>query len=211
MPTSSPVFLRDVASGDMVEAELWDAITERNVSDWHSEWTPYLLQALQRLHRSGDLSRWPQSWRWNWRDKADAVEKLLAWSGASIVCAGVTQGMMVVDTASKRCKLQTQKGLDLVYVEFIENAPWNRAELTGDDPRYRGTGTLLVRAAVAMSEELDFKGRIGLHSLKRAESFYKGTCGMTDLGADQAYGGLHYFEATPAQARAFAQQGGDRP
>ena len=93
-----------------------------------------------------------------------------------------------------------------MYVEFVENAPWNRAELF-DPPRYRGVGSILIRAAVALSEELEFHGRIGLHSLPQANGFYANTCGMTDLGADPEHDGLRYFEITPEQARAFIAKG----
>jgi hypothetical protein len=54
----------------------------------------------------------------------------------------------------------------------------------------------------------EFKGRIGLHSLPQANAFYANTCGMTDLGFDQDYEGLRYFEMTPGQAEAFIAKGG---
>jgi hypothetical protein len=55
---------------------------------------------------------------------------------------------------------------NLVYVEFIESAPWNRAERSS-------TATLsrherLIRAAIELSKSEDFKGRVGLHSLPQA-------------------------------------------
>ena len=59
-----------------------------------------------------------------------------------------------------------------------------------------------------LSENLEFHGRIGLHSLPQANGFYANTCGMTDLGTDPDYGGLRYFEMTPEQARAFVAKGG---
>ena len=131
---------------------------------------------------------------------------MLAYPSFSIVCNGLTQGMMIVDTVKKRCRFDTQKGQHLVYVEFIETAPWNRAELFAP-PRYRGIGSILIRAAIALSDDSEFHGRIGLHSLPQANGFYATTCGMMDLGADPDYQGLHYFEMTPEQARAFVAKG----
>ena len=58
-----------------------------------------------------------------------------------------------------------------------------------------------------LSENMEFSGRIGLHSLPQANSFYANTCGMTDLGADPAYEGLCYFEMTSEQAHAFTAKG----
>jgi hypothetical protein len=204
----SPIFLFDVAKGQPEAAELWDAITEKQLADWEGEWLPELFKALQRLKRAGiERRRWPQSRHWDWRRKTEALQGMLANPGFSVVCQGLTQGMMLVDTTTKRCRLENQTGKNLVYVMFVENAPWNRKELC-DPPRYRGVGTILMRAAIELSKHDEFKGRIGLHSLPQANGFYANVCGMTDLGGDQNYEGLRYFEMTPEQAEAFIAKGG---
>ena len=118
---------------------------------------------------------------------------MLAHPGFSIVCNGLTQGMMVVDTMTKRCRIDGQEGKHLIYVEFVENAPWHRVELF-NPPRYRGVGSILIRAAVMLSENMEFSGRINLHSLPQANSFYANTCGMTDTGSDPNQGKIHCFE-----------------
>ena len=203
--TISRVHLLNMERGEPEEAELWDAITERQLADWEGEW-------MQRLRRAGvERRHWPQSRHWNWRKKTETLQGMLARPGFSVVCDGLTQGMMIVDTAMKRCRIDSQKDKHLVYVDFVENAPWNRKELF-DPPRYRGVGSLLIRAAVALSDDLEFHGRIGLHSLPQANGFYANKCGMTDLGADLHYEGrLRYFEMTPGQAQAFIAKGEGTP
>ncbi len=62
-------------------------------------------------------------------------------------------------------------------------------------PRLRGVGSALITAAVALSDDEGFKGRLGLHSLPQADAFYR-KIGMTDLGQDTAYQNLRYFEMT---------------
>jgi hypothetical protein len=208
--TVSPVFLLNVAAGAPEAADLLDAITEKQLADWEAEWVPALLEAVQRLHRAGvQRAQWPQSRHWNWRQKAAVLQGLLGAPGFSVVCGGLTQGMMLTDTVTKHCRISSQAGKNLVYVSFVENAPWNRQELF-DPPRYRGVGSTLMRAAVELSKEHEFKGRLGLHSLPQANSFYANTCGMTDLGldADPQHTGLRYFEMTPEQAEAFIEKGG---
>jgi hypothetical protein len=203
----SPVHLLSVALDAPEPAELIHAITERQLADWEAEWMPELFAALQRLHRAGvQRAHWPQSRHWDWRTKAKQLQGLLAHPAFSVVCGGVTQGMMILDTTTKRCRIEEQRGKNLVYVEFVENAPWNRRELS-DPPRYRGVGSILIRAAIALSQHEEFRGRIGLHSLPQANGFYANTCGMTDLGADPEYQGLRYFEMTPEQAEAFIGKG----
>jgi hypothetical protein len=194
-------------NAQLESAELLDAITEKQLTDWEAEWMPELANAIQRLHRAGVQRQcWPQSKHWNWRNKSERFQEMLAYPCFSIVCGGMTQGMMIVDTTTKRCRVESQKGKDLVYIEYIENAPWNRKELH-NPPQYRGVGSLLVRAAVDLSYDNGFKGRVALHSLPQANSFYANNCGMTDLGTDENYQGLRYFEMTPEQAHTFIEKG----
>lgn len=197
----SPVMLVAGGSGNPEAAELWDAITDEQVQHWENNWQPELLQALTRLNRSGvPVHKWTQSNHWDWRRKSEVVKQLLIYRGFSIVCEGMTQGLMIVDTAS-RCRLPAQKGQHLVEICFLEVAPWNRALLV-DPPRYQGIGSVLVRAAIELSKGEGFKGRIGLHSLPQADGFYTGL-GMTDLGPDPGKQNLRYFEMDSQQAEDF--------
>lgn len=90
----------------------------------------------------------------------------------------------------------------------VGNASWRRKELF-DPPRYRGAGTTLTRAAVALSEDLGPHGRIGLHSLPQANGVHADTCGMTNVGAGPDDEALRDFETTPEQARASIAREGD--
>ena len=208
--TKTPVVLLNVKTGKPEIAELLDAITEQQLTDWEGAWLPELFAALKRLRDAGiERRHWPQSRHWDWRRKAAALQAMLSNPGFSIVCDGVTQGLMLVNLASERCRIEEQKGKHLVYVSFVENAPWNRAELV-NPPRFRGVGTILIRVAIELSKQEEFKGRIGLHSLPQSNAFYSNTCGMTDLGPDQNNQGLRYFEMTPEQAEVFIAKGGKK-
>jgi hypothetical protein len=195
----SSIHLLDVASDQLVEAELRDAIEEAQIVDWQTKWQPALVTLLQELARKKvPIADWPENWHWNWAQKTAQVAGLLGFHGFCIVCAGVTQGLMRVDL-TKSARAQSQKGKPLVYIDYLEVAPWNRAEF-GSPPRLRGTGTALMLAATELSNQEGFKGRIGLHSLPRANDFYRTNCGMADLGPDPACQNLNYFELTPEQA-----------
>lgn len=205
MAEVSLIYLVNGATGDAVEAELRDAIEAAQLVDWQTKWQPALITVLQELDRRGvPVGEWPQSWHWDWRKKTAAVQGLLAFRGFCVVAAGVTQGLAQVDL-TKGAREAGQAGKPLVYVDYLEVAPWNRPDL-GQQLRFRGVGTALLSAVVALSEEEGFKGRIGLHSLPQADRFYRDRCGMTDLGPDAAYQGLRYFEMTPDQAQAFLKE-----
>jgi GNAT superfamily N-acetyltransferase len=197
----SKIYLLDVATGGSVEAELRDAIEQAQLDDWQTKWQTALLTILQELARKGvPMDQWPQSWHWDWAKKTARVQGLLAFRGFSIVAAGDTQGLAQVDL-TKTGREASQRGKPIVYVGYLEVAPWNRPEL-GATPRLRGVGSALIAAAIALSEDEGFKGRLGLHSLPQADDFYR-KIGMTDLGQDPAHQNLRYFEMTSEQARAF--------
>jgi len=207
--TISPAYLLDAATGEPQAAEVWDAITERQLADFESDWKFALATAIKRLRLAGiERRNWPQtqSSHWDWRHKVDAFNGLLAKPSFSVMCQGRTQGLMIVDSLG-RCKLETQKAKPLIYIDYLENAPWNRKELDCDQARITGVGQLLIRAAIELSINEGFAGRIGLHSLPQSNSFYAKTCGMTDLGVDSSKEGLKYFETTPEQSNAFIAKG----
>jgi len=203
MANVTPIFLVDGSTGEAVPADLRDAIENAQLLDWQTLWQPALAAIIRELAAAGEpTSNWPQSWRWNWRNKMDAVEGLLAYQGFSVVAQGVTQGLARVDlTPEAREPSQAKK--PLVYIDYLEVAPWNRAHL-GKPPRLRGTGSALLTAAITLSEELGFKGRIGLHSLPQSDEFYR-KLGMVDLGPDAKSYDLRYFEMTAAGAKAFLE------
>lgn len=199
----SRAFLRDITQGKLIEAEVWDAITERQLNDWETLWSVDLVEALRRLIDAGvSRSKWPQSLHWDWKKKSEAFQGLLAKTGFSVMCGGVTQGLMFVDLAGCRCAIPEQAGQHLAYIEFVESAPWNRKELLCE-PRFRGIGGLLMGSAIELSRQEGFGGRVGLHSLPQSEEWYRNRCEMTDLGIDQKKENLRYFEMTAEQASAF--------
>lgn len=199
---ASTVYLRNVATNESVAAELWDGIGPQNLADWSQEWQPILSRALQELASRGvPIQHWPQSWHWNWEKKVAHVSGLLGARTFCVMADNVTQGLMSLDL-TKSARLEVQRGKPIVYVDYIEVAPWNRKDLVGS-ARFSGVGTVLLTAAVELSRQEGFKGRIGLHSLPQADEYYRDRCGMSDLQPDPAKQNLRYFEMTADQARAF--------
>ncbi len=108
---------------------------------------------------------------------------------------------MIVNTM-KRCRIPAQANRQLVYVEYLEAAQWNR----GAGQLYKGVGTVMIAVAIQLSIEEGNQGRVGLYSLPQADSFYGDHCGMTDTGPDtscDAHFPLRYFEMTQAKAAIF--------
>jgi hypothetical protein len=192
--TTTDIALVDY-NGHAVPAQLHDTITEQALTDWEANWQPFTAQIQGR----GSASTM-QSSHWDWRGKA-SVRKGLANAGYSITCEGGLQGMMFVENALHRCQLPDQQGKNLIYVEYLESAPWNQKALK-NPPKYAGVGLSLICAAVELSAQEGFRGRIGLHSLPQANGYYT-RLGLADLGLGYGYANLNYFELSERSARSF--------
>ena len=193
--TSSLVYVRDGRTGQLVPAELHDAILRRHLDDYLQNWKP-LVSAHGEQHG-----------HWDWERKCAVCSGQLIYQGFALECNEQVQGLMIVNTI-KRCRIPEQANRHLVYVEYLEAAPWNRRSIP-NFKQFKGVGTVLIAAAIQLSIDEGNHGRIGLHSLPQADAFYRNKCGMTDLGPDASYHPypLRYFEMTEAQARAFMNQG----
>lgn len=132
-----------------------------------------------------------------------AIRGMLGNQSFAIECDGETQGLMIVDLV-KTCRSPHVKNKPLVYVDYLEAAPWNRESLTV--PRFRGVGSVMLAAAIQLSRDEGFAGRIGLHSLPQSESWYAKR-GMSDFGRDPSYQDLKYFEMDETQSSAFFRGG----
>lgn len=198
----STVYLRRVRDDALVAAELFDDIAEDHLAMWERSWRPAMRATLADFRRRQvPHDHWPQDLHWNWRDKAVAARGLLGQQSFSIVGEARLQGMMQLNL-TKTARLPQQRGKELVYIDFLAAAPWNRAEIVRER-EFAGVGKVLMRVAVEVSVAQEFKGRIGLHSLPQADAFYE-RCGLTSLGPDPRYEGrLTYFEMTQAQAARF--------
>lgn len=198
----STVYLKDKKTRELIEGRLLDEMTTDAVILAHASWQPWLDKRRQELveERVPKID-WPQHLHWDWEGKARSVEGLLSYRTLGIELLGAIQGMMLTALDGKLSRLMEQKAKPLVYIHFLASAPWNSPSLVAE-PRFSLVGRVLLAAAIQLSLDQDYRGRIGLHSLPQSEAFYR-ACGMTDLDVDLNAQGLRYFEMTSKQAASF--------
>lgn len=201
--------LRIKATQQDIDAELHDELPVDSLFEAEEAWAPERVRFLRDCLRAGvGGNKIPQSIHWNWSLKTFRLPglklgPLSAFRLFGLKADGAWQGLLLGCCVGHVSKAPVA-GRDLVYVDFVESAPWNwdlpEANRAG---RFKGIGGQLLETAAQWSVDLGFKGRVGLHALPQAESFYRDVCGMTDLGADARYKGLRYFEFTDAQAKTY--------
>jgi GNAT superfamily N-acetyltransferase len=112
---------------------------------------------------------------------------------------GTPEALMQIDERHVVRDLASRRG-PLVYITFLEVAPWNKTE----SPRrhFRGLGQLLVRFAYQRSRALGYNGAVGLHSVLTAEGFYE------RLGFERHHCPNEYHEAYFELSEDAAQRNG---
>lgn len=125
---------------------------------------PLLLSGVSRR----DL---PEYKHWEWTQKAQRFYSEVGYEFWGIQANGDMQGMMLINI-NNVCRAAPQTGAPLVYVDYLATAPWNLRALTAT-PTLRAIGRTLISTAIRASQNNGFAGRIGLHSLPQAESFYR--------------------------------------
>jgi hypothetical protein len=199
--SSEAIRIQRRSDGADVEAALLDSMAPHDLLVVENVWSIERSLVMQELLQSAvSRSQWPQSLHWDWQRKAPQL-RLLECSGFGIVCEQQWQGVMLTETASYSAKLAPDQGKPLVYIDFLEVAPWNWViPEIGRSGRFRAVGSTLFWRAVKQSEEEGFQGRVGLHALPQAVPFYERACGMTPLGSDASKQNLLYMELSRQQA-----------
>lgn len=197
------VELKNRQTSQYEPATLYEGIDEKNLIDFEREWQPLFTSQLPEAASAVErVAAGAEDAHWDWRRLAEIRANPLSFGMYAIECADKTQGLMLVEKGGKFSRHPEHERADLIYIDRLSSAPWNRPSVV-EEPRYKGVGQILLAAAVNLSFDEELDGRIGLHSLPSAETFYRDTIGMTDLGADMHYKGLQYFELSNAQAAKF--------
>ena len=145
----------------LVEANLIDGVSKDEVSAADQQWSDSFAGAIEELqHGSVPHEQWPQHAHWDWKKKWAAIEGKLMYRMLGIEADGSMQGLMLVSTAGHYCRIDSQKGKPLVYINFVATAPWNSPGVVSQ-PKYALVGSIFVSAAIQLSVAEEFDGRIG--------------------------------------------------
>jgi hypothetical protein len=188
----SPVYLVDGVTREPVEATVYRELPASVLDEVEAAWGPSRREGARRLVQAG-RGREVGHGHWDWRNKTGRVSTRY-YNLIGVECGSHWQGLMAIPRASRASRLDQAA---IVYVDYLETAPWNFRPFRSP-PQYSAVGSLLLAEAVRISRELGHAGRIGLHALEEAESFYENKIGMTRVGQDPNYGYLVYFEFTEA-------------
>ena len=115
-----PVQIVECATRELVEAELFDELSgdTKNVAARGS----CRGQTVGPGGAPGQIV--PRLFHWDWSSKEGELQ-VLAFSFFGITCNAKLQGLMKLDLTGRAARLPAQKGKPVVYVDYLETAPWN--------------------------------------------------------------------------------------
>jgi hypothetical protein len=134
------VHLIDGTTGDFVAATLHENLKARNLELIERVWSEHRARLMADLLRHGvSESKWPQSLHWNWTAKAGDLG-LLAVNGTGVEIHGEWHALMMTKTVPDVARHPGDRGMPIVYVDYVESAPWNWhiPALTPLRPRFKG-------------------------------------------------------------------------
>jgi hypothetical protein len=204
MRPNLPIKVFAVAEQKWCAGTLFFGIADHNLEHYEQKWLPELLRRRReaaKLLKAGYKIGIVEDAHWDWAKKMLREHRApLGFRSCAVEVEGETEGLMQVELATHRSR--GNKNLNLAYVDYISIAPWNRP-WPEQPPRFKGIGSILLREAVRTSIDDGFRGRIGLHALPGATTWYRDKLKMKAFGADLDYQGLLYFEFTEDQAKRF--------
>ena len=209
-----PTQLYDTALGEPVDAEIHTQLEVRATLDAEVLWAPARYDRRSSIMNLGvPVTSIAQHLHWDWTRKLLPLmdEDLESPFGShrlmGIRCRGEWQALSLYSLVGHRGRLVPGRP-DLLYLEYLEVAPWNlKIDLLGQQVALRGCGRQLIDLGVRLSDALGMSGRLGLHALPQARSFYR-RCGFQDLGPDPEHQNLSYHEMDTPAAGVFLQQKG---
>lgn len=196
----------DAETDDLVDAYIHYEISHDHLDDYDRMWIPE-FESLRPIPENMPIDEWQdvEDAHWNWRAK---VERALSDKQAmqcALTVEGVTQGLMIV---KGRIRSLLNDDMAIPYLAYISTAPWNRG-LSGEGRRLRHVGFILMKHAILYSREQGFGGRLGLHALPGAVSWYQ-RLGFYEFGSDSGVQDpsaqdLVYFELDVSDADALLE------
>lgn len=195
-------YIIDAATGDPVQVELDDDLTVDVLLDVEDQWKVPREELRAKLRALGVARKdWPESLWWDWGMKSVRLAfgdpndfRIMA-----LRRQAVWEAAMVTRSKNHVALLAPDIGKPIVYVDFLEVAPWNWTIDKIQNRKFKASGPVLLRAALEQSYAKGWDGRVGLHALPQAASFYLGQ-GLQFVKNDPAKQDLPYYEISAAEA-----------
>ena len=195
---SCAIKLVDGLTGQLVDAILFEGLSEKNIQDHEELWIPVLEKANKISKEKGERLVVAEDAHWRWSKKVNSTAGQLAFRHYAIEYENITEGLMLIALVGHQSRITPSK--DIVYIDYLSVAPANR-QVIQTPPKLKAIGSVFFNYAIQVSVEEGMNGRIGLHALPNAASWYRDKLGLTPFGKDFSYHNLEYFELSEKKSQ----------
>jgi hypothetical protein len=186
------------ADGELVDAVLFEGLSEKNIQDHELIWVPILDAANKAAKEKGEQLVVAEDAHWRWSKKVNFTSGQLAFRHYAIEYENSTEGLMMVALVGHQSRIVPPK--DILYIDYLSVAPQNRV-IIQNPPKLKIIGSVFFNYAVQISMEEGMNGRVGLHALPNAISWYRDKLELVAFGKDISYHNLEYFELSEERAQ----------
>ena len=136
---SCPIKLVCGSTGQLVEALLFEGLSQRNLEDHESIWIPALQAANETARNMGKRVPIAEDAHWRWNQKMDVTAGQLAFRHYAIEYENSTEGLMMIALVGHQSRIDPHK--DIVYIDYLSVAPRNRLVFQ-DPPKFKAVGSI---------------------------------------------------------------------
>lgn len=137
--------LVDGETKKLVDAMLFEGLSDKNIDDHSNIWIPKLEAANAAAKARGERIPIAEDAHWSWAKKMDTTAGQIAYRHYAIECWDETQGLMMIKLVGYQSRNEPPK--DVLYIDFISVAPDNR-EVIKKPPKFKAVGHVLFTHAV---------------------------------------------------------------
>jgi len=114
-------------------ANLFEGIDEANLLAFERDWRPAFAERLPADASTAErIAANAEDAHWDWRRLAEIYRNPLLFQMYAVECGDRTQGLMLVRKGGRFSRYPDHPRTDLVYVDRLATAPWNRPRFAGE-------------------------------------------------------------------------------
>ena len=103
------------STGQLVDATLFEGLSEKNLDDHELIWIPHLTAANEAARNKGERLPVAEDAHWRWNQKMDATAGQLAYRHYAIEHENSTEGLMMIALVGHQSRINLHK--DIVYID----------------------------------------------------------------------------------------------
>jgi hypothetical protein len=145
--------LWDRRNNATVSADVLPAMTPEQLVQTEGRWQKFRVRARRRRRVGVPV---PEHNHWNWDEKSHDL-KFTAYRCLGIWYDDEVQGLMMISILAVQGRARAHRAKPVLYIKYIEGAPWNLKAYVGEEARFGGVGVSLIGPPLRLAWKRSFE------------------------------------------------------